>query len=83
MTASIEPEVDTAVVAELPDCDIHFRLHEIRTPAAYDAATNLPGNPWAYMCAGCFPKFSTGQLGLGAGQRLILATTDTNGATHG
>jgi len=66
-------DVTVAVVDELPDCDIHLRMFDVRVPAAYDAETTLPNRPWAYMCEKCFPRFSTGRLGLGAGQRLVLA----------
>lgn len=65
---------ETAVVGDYPDCDIHSKMFGTRVPAAYDAATNLPNGLWAYMCADCFPKWGPGQLGLGRGQRLVLAT---------
>ena len=55
-----------AKVAVLPQCDI------CKTETArYDAAT-LYG-PWAYMCQSCFEVNSTGQLGIGRGQKLELA----------
>lgn len=63
----------TAQVGELPDCDMHLRLFDAHVPAAYDAATTLPGGPWAYLCDECFRRHSPGRLGLGHGQRLVLA----------
>lgn len=68
-----DTQLDTAVVGELPGCDIHIRLYGTQAPAEYDAATKLPGSPWAFMCAACWPRFGTGLLGLGHGQRLVLA----------
>ena len=68
-----EPAGTVARVTELPDCDIHLRLFGVTTPAEYDAAAvNLPGQPWAYMCGRCFPRFGPGRLGEGIGQRLRL-----------
>lgn len=54
-----------AELAALPQCD--FGCGET---ARYDAATLM--GPWAYMCQSCFELNSTGQLGLGKGQRLEL-----------
>lgn len=55
----------SVTVASLPTCDICANA-----TAAYDGLTWL--GPWAYMCEGCFTKYGTG-LGLGVGQRLVLA----------
>ncbi len=55
----------TATVVELPTCDFCGKT------AAYDAATQM--GPWAYMCQSCFDVNGTGELGLGKGQRLVLA----------
>ena len=76
MTATDRPGADdtVAVVAALPDCDIHRQMFGSTVPAAYDAATNLPGAPWAYMCADCFPRFGPGRLGLGVGQKLEVTS---------
>lgn len=51
-------------VVELPDCDI------CGDTAHYDA--RLKAGPWAYVCQKCFEQYSTGRLGTGYGQRLIL-----------
>lgn len=69
-------EQTEVTVYELPDCDIHKELYGTQKPAVYDAETNLPNKPWAYLCADCFPRFSPGRLGLGLGQRLVLASTE-------
>lgn len=63
-------------VSELPDCDGHLQYHGgQRVPAAYDIETNLPGNPWGFLCEACFVEFGTGRgLGLGRGQRLVVAS---------
>ncbi len=64
------------VVTEFPDCDGHLQYHGgQRVPAAYDAETSLPGNPWGFLCEGCFVELGTGRgLGMGRGQRLVLAS---------
>jgi len=59
-----------APVLELPDCD--FCGHE----ATYDGVTSL--GPWANMCQKHFGEFGLG-LGLGVGQKLILAGGETDG----
>jgi hypothetical protein len=52
-------------VIELPQCDIcKERI------GAYDGKTTY--GPWAYMCEECFEEVGLG-LGLGVGQKLILA----------
>jgi hypothetical protein len=61
------------VVSEFPDCDGHLQHFGTRVPAAYDAETNLPGNPWGFLCEDCYAQLGTGHgLGLGLGQRLVL-----------
>ena len=59
-----------AHMAPIPKCDI---CNEVE--ATVDAATNKPGNYWAYMCADCWETHgrTPGELGLGIGQRLIKA----------
>ncbi len=58
-------ELVTATVVEFPKCDFcSFR-------ARYDGKTTQ--GPWAYMCGGHFLTDGVG-LGMGRGQRLILAT---------
>ena len=56
----------TAEVFRIPDCD----LCPPGTPAVYDAKTNT--GPWAYLCQHHYERFGL-QLGLGWGQRLVLA----------
>lgn len=55
-------------VATLPACDFP---HKLRTAAAYDGKTT--DGPWAYMCEEHFQARGVG-LGLGRGQRLVLAS---------
>lgn len=63
-----------AIVARIPDCDIHkYDMHQPGVPAEYDAKTKR--GPWANMCKSCFAReaaYTT--LGVGRGQRLILKT---------
>lgn len=66
----------TAVtVSELPDCDFHPHV-----PAAYDAATTM--GRWAHLCPACFTAYGIG-LGLGRGQRLLLACLDADAKCSG
>lgn len=51
-------------VANLPTCNFCTNL------AGYDAQTAF--GPWAYLCTDHFFSFSTGRLGMGYGQKLIL-----------
>jgi hypothetical protein len=62
-------------VAKIPDCDLAGRggAHDEPIPAVYDGATKM--GPWAYMCSDCFRNFGVG-LGIGRGQKLILASAD-------
>jgi hypothetical protein len=55
---------ETATVATLPNCDF------CGEQAQYDGATFL--GPWAYMCEADWKVNSTGKLGTGYGQRLVL-----------
>lgn len=66
-----DEDVTVAVVHELPDCDIHLKLDGEHVPAVYDAVTKA--GMWAFMCEGCWTAFGAGRLGLGLGQRLVLA----------
>lgn len=59
-------------VLEIPDCDV-CRFGTVsfkKTPAAFDGKTK--NGPWAYMCEPHFGLVGIG-LGLGRGQRLVLA----------
>lgn len=58
-----------AETAEMPDCDFCAESGKKRT-AQYDGRTKF--GPWAYMCDTHFRAHGIG-LGLGKGQRLILA----------
>lgn len=65
----------TAVeVSVIPKCDICIHVENRTEPrdAAYDGATHM--GPWANMCTGHFASHGRG-LGLGRGQRLILAVS--------
>lgn len=63
-----------ARVARIPDCGICKFVGppagKHRQPAAYDGKTTE--GPWAYMCEDHFAQYGVG-LGLGKGQRLVLA----------
>lgn len=59
-----------AYVASLPACDIHKLSLNIIVPAAYDAKTK--DGPWAFLCEEHFQTYTTGDLGVGHGQRLIV-----------
>ena len=64
-----DPEVKTAIVAELPDC--YFCKMEGRTePAEYDARTRT--GQWGNMCEPHYQQHGVKPLGLGMGQKLIL-----------
>lgn len=54
-----------ATVTEIPICQL-CKEH----PAEYDGKTSF--GPWAYMCKECFDHVGIG-LGMGKGQRLVLA----------
>jgi hypothetical protein len=58
----------TAIVAVMPPCQFP---HVEQVPAAYDAATH--SGQWAYVCEDHFKTQTSGQLGTGKGQKLILA----------
>lgn len=55
---------NTAQVVELPACDFCGET------ASYDGATFL--GPWAFMCEADWQANSSGKLGTGYGQRLVL-----------
>ncbi len=57
--------MDTAKVSQVPNCDF------CGNPAEYDAQTKM--GPWAYMCDSDYKTHSTGRLGLGFGQKLVVA----------
>lgn len=63
-----------AIVARIPDCDIHkYDKGVVGIPAAYDAKTKQ--GPWANMCEECFGDHAAYlELGTGRGQRLVLKT---------
>lgn len=62
-------DVTTAQASQIPECDICKGAGRT-VPAGYDGATTF--GPWAYMCVDCFVRYGRG-LGLGRGQRLVLA----------
>ncbi len=64
----------TTYVVERPNCEIHRHSRSVEIPAGYDAALRQGG--WAYVCDGCFTAYGIG-LGLGRGQRLIVAEPGT------
>ena len=57
-------------VETLPKCDICERELGVQTTAFYDARTK--NGYWAYLCEDHFASEGIG-LGLGKGQRLVLA----------
>jgi hypothetical protein len=65
------------IVATLPECDIHrYQFGVVGVPALYDVITRQrpSGNgPWANVCQECFDNHTPGVLGVGHGQRLVLA----------
>lgn len=63
------------IVTVQPRCDlcVHiYGLGDLANPASYDGKTKQ--GPWANMCSVCFNRFGVG-LGIGLGQRLVLAPT--------
>jgi hypothetical protein len=63
-----------AIVTQYPACDIHKLSLNIIVPAAYDAKTT--DGPWAFLCEEHFQSHTTGDLGVGHGQRLVLKEDD-------
>lgn len=64
---------DRVIVTNRPVCDIHKYMEGDSTvPAMYDARTN--DGRWANVCEAHFVSHTSGQLGTGHGQRLILAS---------
>ena len=61
----------TTHVLSLPDCDLHkYALNQPGIPAKYDARTNT--GQWGYVCEQHFQSDTSGQLGTGYGQELIV-----------
>ena len=60
-------DLTEARVVRIPNCDFP---HEEPTPAVYDSATKH--GPWAYTCEEHFKTETSGKLGLGIGQKLVL-----------
>jgi hypothetical protein len=60
---------DTTTVTALPECDL-CRGRGVTRQAEYDAKTWL--GPWAFMCADDWATYSSGQLGTGHGQQLVV-----------
>lgn len=59
-----------AIVARIPDCDIHkYDKKQPGVPAEYDARSRR--GQWGYMCQKCFDDEGA-KLGTGYGQRLVL-----------
>jgi hypothetical protein len=60
-----------AIVAVIPQCDIHrYDKKQMGVPAKYDAKTKK--GPWANMCDECFKEEAMyPDLGVGKGQRLV------------
>ena len=59
-------------VTKYPECDVHkYNYRESGIEAHYDART-LNGQ-WGNLCDDCFKTHTSGELGTGKGQRLILA----------
>jgi hypothetical protein len=63
------PGYTITAVSKIPFCDFP---HARTAFAAYEGAT--AGGPWAYMCVAHFRVHGIG-IGLGKGQRLVLAET--------
>lgn len=80
-TAEIETELmlhpDTgtvAVLVKLPDCDICKR-DGLNNPARYDGPTGRQTTAlWGNMCPDHYEQHSTGRLGIGEGQYLMLTS---------
>lgn len=69
----LHPEAGTvALVGALPRCDLCASLG-VEAPARYDGpASREPGAPWGNMCGTHYEECSTGRLGIGEGQFLML-----------
>lgn len=49
----------------LPDCDVHGQMFGVRVPAEFDAPlAKVPGNPGAYLCGVCLPRWGAVDSGL-------------------
>lgn len=68
-------EGTVAEVATIPVCDFCKQANpEATTPADFDGKTKQ--GPWANMCSTHYGIYGVG-LGLGRGQRLVLAVKET------
>lgn len=62
--------VTETTITHRPNCDF-CKEQGTETPAEYDAATT--SGPWAWMCGPHYNQHHRGGLGLGLGQKLIIA----------
>ena len=62
------PDVKTALVDELPDCDMCKMEGKDPEPAEYDASVS---GRWGYLCQKHFDELGC-SLGLGMGQKLVV-----------
>jgi hypothetical protein len=64
--------IASLTVDVLPECDVHRQVFVAAVPAEFDAPlVNVPGQPGAYLCATCLPKWGPGE-GSALVQRLIV-----------
>jgi hypothetical protein len=72
----MEKDLIETKVLELPDCDFcHMFEHSVSgTKAEYDAKAK--DGPWAYMCYRHWRSKSFGRLGMGWGQKLVVAVKE-------
>ena len=67
----MDPDVKTALVDELPPCDIcKAEGVDPPEPAEYDASTT--SGRWGYMCEAHYQTHGVKPLGLGRGQKLVV-----------
>lgn len=66
----------TVKVRKIPNCDICQTKDRGDIPAVMDGKTTL-GPWWANLCENCFSEYGVG-LGLGLGQRFVLAEPASN-----
>lgn len=67
------PDVKTALVDELPDCDM-CKVEGRTEPAEYDARIRATGGRWGNLCQRHFDQFRC-RLGLGMGQKLVVRSS--------
>ncbi len=80
VTAEIEAEFllhpragTVALLHRLPECDTCVLSGRHGVDARYDAPTTEDGTgPWGFMCPDCYKRHSTGRLGNGIGQYLLV-----------